>query len=203
VLDYGQNFYAPNTMLVPDGRRLVWGWVNGFARGRGWNGCLTLPRLLSFSRDGQLRQIPAPQLAKLRGPVATWRNVSLDSSGKSHPLPETNTFEIETEIDLQSAASISVGIKSGNAAPQVLANFNGLELQVLNAKAPLTLVKGDRKLALRIFVDRSVLEIFANETVCVTKVISPPGAGAVLEMRAEGGAATAKLIRAWPIATIW
>ena len=35
LLDYGSNFYAPNTMFVPDGSRLVWGWVNGFPGGRG------------------------------------------------------------------------------------------------------------------------------------------------------------------------
>src|SRR5439155_3203781 len=56
LLDYGSNFYAPNTMLVPDGRRLVWGWVNDFPGGRGWNGCLSLPRQLSFSREAELRQ---------------------------------------------------------------------------------------------------------------------------------------------------
>jgi len=49
-LDHGPNYYAPNTMLIPDGRRLVWGWVNGFQAGRGWNGCLSLPRQLSLSR---------------------------------------------------------------------------------------------------------------------------------------------------------
>ena len=52
LLAYGPNFYAPNTMLVPDGGRLVWGWVNGFPNGRGWKGCLSLPRELSFSRQG-------------------------------------------------------------------------------------------------------------------------------------------------------
>jgi beta-fructofuranosidase len=65
-------------MLVPDGRRMVWGWVNGFPGGRGWNGCLSLPRVLSFSRDGQLRQNPAPQLSKLRGERVAWRNLRLD-----------------------------------------------------------------------------------------------------------------------------
>jgi len=78
LLDYGPNFYAPNTMLVPDGRRLVWGWVNGFPGGRGWNGCLSLPRQLSFSREGELRQHPAPQLRKLRGKRAAWQNVPLN-----------------------------------------------------------------------------------------------------------------------------
>ena len=203
LLDHGPNFYAPNTMLVPDGRRLVWGWVTGFPGGRGWNGCLTLPRQLSFSRAGQLQQTPAPQLTKLRGKPVSWHNVRLDSDRKSLVLPESNTLEIEVEIDMQLAGSLGLEIKGGNKAPQVLVNFNGLQLQVLDAKAPLSLAKGDRTLKLRIFIDRSVLEVFANESVCVTKVISPLDANAALEISAGGGNANAKRIRAWPIKTIW
>jgi len=202
LLDYGPNFYAPNTMQIPDGRRLVWGWLNGFPGGHGWNGCLSVPRQLSFSREGELRQKPAPQLRKLRGNQVAWRNVRLDSERKTFALPEINTLEIETEIDLQSATSVGLGIKSGNKDPQVMLNYDGLELQVLNAKAPLSLAKGERKLKLRIFIDRSVLEVFANETVCVTKTIAPLEANASLEIRAEGGNANAKRIQAWPIKTI-
>jgi len=132
-----------------------------------------------------------------------WRNVRLDSERKAFALPETNTLEIETEIDLQSATSVGLGIKSGNTDAQVMLNFNGLELQVLDAKAPLTLAQGDRKLKLRIFIDRSVLEVFANETVCVTKTIAPLEANASLEIRAGGGNANAERIRAWPMKTIW
>ena len=146
---------------------------------------------------------PAPQLTKLRGNQVAWRNVRLDSERKVFALPETNTLEIETEIDLQSATSVGLGIKSGNKDPQVVVNFNGLELQVLDAKAPLSPAKGERKLKLRIFIDRSVLEVFANETVCVTKTISPLRASALLEIRAEGGNANTKRIQAWPIKTIW
>lgn len=203
LLDHGRNFYAPNTMLISDGRRLVWGWVNGFPGGHGWNGCLTLPRQLSLSRAGELRQDPVPQLNKLRGKPVARRNVRLENESKMLTLPDTNSLEVEAEIDLQSASSLGLGIKSGNKAAQELVNFNGLELRVLDAKAPLTLVKGDRKLKLRIFIDRSVLEIFANETVCVTKTISPLEANASLEIRAEGGNANAKRIQAWPMKSIW
>ncbi len=203
LLDHGPNFYAPNTMLVPDGRRLVWGWVNGFLGGRGWNGCLSLPRELSFSRDGQLLQKPAPQLSKLRGDSVSWRNTRLGGENKSFPLPAGNTLEIEAEIDLQTASSVRLEIKSANKPPQVVMSFNGLELQVLDAKSPLTLAKGVRKLKLRIFLDRSVLEVFANETVCITKTIAPIEADALLEIRAEGGGAVAKRIQAWPMKTIW
>jgi len=203
LLDYG-SFYAPNTMQVPDGRRLVWGWVNGFPGGHGWNGCLSLPRQLSLSRDGQLRQNPAPQLSRLRGKLTEWRNIHLENSRETLTLPDTNTLEIRAEIDLQTAKSFELGIKSSaKDAPPIIVNFTGSELTVMDAKAPLTLADGSRKLTLRIFIDRSVLEVFANETACVTKIISPLDASPTMEIRADGGTATAKLVQAWPMKTIW
>jgi beta-fructofuranosidase len=202
VLDPG-NFYAPNTMLVPDGRRIVWGWVNGFPNGRGWNGCLTVPRLLGFSRDGQLRQAPAPQLAKLRGKSITRKNIRLENSNETFALPKTNMLEILAEIDLQLATNVVLGIKSPDNDARVAITFDGAELKVMNAKAPLSLAKGTRKLSLRIFADRSVLEVFANDTVSITKVISPLGTDASLEIRADGGNAQVKRVDAWPIKTIW
>src|SRR6266404_4067882 len=86
LVDCGSDFYAPNTMQVPDGRRIVWGWVRGFSGGHGWNGCLSLPRLLSLSRNGEVRQTPAPQLSKLRGKAVEWRNIRLESAGKTLTL---------------------------------------------------------------------------------------------------------------------
>lgn len=204
VLDYGSSFYAPNTMQVPDERRLVWGWVKDFPGGHGWNGCLSLPRQLSLSREGMLRQNPAPQLSKLRGQKAEWRNVRLENGGAILPLPKTNTLEIGVEIDLQTAASVELRFKSGAPDGRTISvNFSGSELKVMDAKAPLSLAKGGRKLSLRIFFDRLVMEVFANETVCVTKTIRPLEANASLEIRAAGGNAKAKLIQAWPMKTIW
>ncbi len=203
VLDLGRNFYAPNTMQVSDGRRLVWGWVNGFPSGHGWNGCLSLPRLLTLSRDGQLRQNPAPQLEKLRGRPVEWREAHLESGGKTFPLPRTNALEILAEIDLRGAKSIELEIKSGAGdAPPVVVNFSGSELQVMDTKGALPFSEGERRLKLRVFIDRSVLEVFANETLCVTKVISPIGSEAMLQVRADD-AAVAKKIEVWPMKTIW
>ncbi len=204
LLDYGPNFYAPNTMQVPDGRRIVWGWVNGFQSGHGWNGCLSLPRLLSLSRDGALRQSPAPQLTKLRGKGVAWRNMPKEIGGKSWVLPATNTLEISANIDLQTATGITLDLKAGTSTePRVTLNFSGSEIKLGDSRAPLDLGKDKRTLRLRIFVDRSVLEVFANDKVCFTKTIPVFDGVPTLEIRAEGGMASAKLVEAWPMGTIW
>jgi beta-fructofuranosidase len=203
-LDYGSSFYAPNTMQVPDGRRLVWGWVNGFPGGHGWNGCLSLPRQLSLSRDGQLQQLPAGQLIKLRGEPVQWRNIHLENGGETFALPKTNTLEISAQIDLATAKDIELQLQDGtNDSSPVTVSFGGQELQVLDVKAPLPLDPQARILNLRIFMDRSVLEVFANGTVCLTKVISPFASHPALKIRTQTGAATVKRLEAWPIKSIW
>jgi len=203
-LDYGPNFYAPNTMQVPDGRRLLWGWVTGTPEGHGWNGCLTLPRQLSLSPDGYLRQVPAPQLDKLRGPGVSWRNIVLAAHGQSLSLPKTNTLEILTRIDLKAANAVGLTITSSTKdAPPITLHFDGSELAVMDAKAQLHRVKKSEELTLRIYLDRSVLEVFANETLCFTKTIVPLAADPTLAINSEDGEAKAILIEAWPMKTIW
>jgi beta-fructofuranosidase len=204
VLDLGPNFYAPNTMQVPDGRRLVWGWINGFPGGHGWNGCLSLPRLLSFSGDGQLHQSPAPELTKLRGKSVQWRNIPLKTDPMSLPLPKTNALEIRMDIDLGSAENLVLQFRSGveNARP-VSIEFSRSALKMKETDLSLALDKSARDLSLRIFIDRSVLEVFANETLCATKVISALDANSTLVVRSRGGSAQAKRVECWPMKTIW
>lgn len=203
ILDPG-NFYAPNTMLVPDGRRLVWGWVNGFPDGRGWNGCLSLPRQLSLTRDGQLQQRPAPQLEKLRGKKVERRNTELTEQGTTFDLPATNTLEIAAAIDLKAAKSLTLEIQSaGSASTSLSTSFDGERLRLQDAVAPLRLAPGTTKLNLRIFLDRSVVEVFANDTACITKTVPALGTDLVLKARTAGGEARVESVTAWPMKGIW
>jgi beta-fructofuranosidase len=218
LLDYGSSFYAPNTMQLPDGRRLVWGWLSGFPSGHGWNGCLSLPRQLSLSRDGQLQQVPAPQLAKLRGKPLKFSNLPLQNSltmmtfaGTNAAPPnndevisinDTNTLEIQAEIELPTAPNFSLQITDATNSSPITIHFDGTTLQVMDDQAPLILNPEKRELDLRIFVDRSVLEVFANNTVCLTKTFATRNFN-TLRLHADGSDATAKLIKVWPMKTIW
>jgi beta-fructofuranosidase len=209
LADFGPNFYAPNTMQLRDGRRLVWGWVTGFPEGRGWNGCLSLPRELSLSHHAdstnswELKQEPAPELIKLRGERSKWRDLSLSlQEAVVLTLPKTNVLEILARIDLQTAKMVGIELKSSDmASPPLKIVLNDSELAVMESKTRLH-TEG-KELRLHIFVDRSVMEVFANGTACFTKRINPLAQDATLTIHAEEGAARAELVEAWPIKTIW
>jgi sucrose-6-phosphate hydrolase SacC (GH32 family) len=64
LLDASDHFYATNLLLDDQGRTLCFGWVRGFAPGRGWSGCLSLPRVLSLDEHGCLRQTPPTEVQR-------------------------------------------------------------------------------------------------------------------------------------------
>lgn len=204
ILDAG-SFYAPNTMQLADGRRIVWGWINGFPSGRGWNGCLSVPRLLSLSADEQLRQTPVPQLKKLRGRRIAWRNTSLEGGAKTFTLPPTNTLEINAEIDLSNARQVTLAFESeSNKAPSLAMSLSDSEFKMLDVKSALPPAPKNGVFRLHIFLDRSVVEVFVNDQVCATKVVNTLPGNPILEISATGnGAAKAASIEAWPMNSIW
>ena len=73
TLDYGTEFYAPQTVLTPDGRRILIAWMENWAtvneapRQHRWFGCMTMPREL-FLQNGRLYQRPAREIEAL------WQN---------------------------------------------------------------------------------------------------------------------------------
>jgi beta-fructofuranosidase len=205
LVDYGPNFYAPNTMLLQDGGRIVWGWINGFPSGHGWNGCLSVPRRLSVTRDGLLRQTPAPELARLRGRPSEWRNLHLGSREEALPLPRTNALEILADIDLGKASAVALELRTdAKDAKPIAISYDGKQLTVDGTSAPLSSGSdGVRKVEFRIFADHSVLEVTANETVWVTKTISVLDPHSTLILRSDNGPATLKSLHAWPMLTIW
>lgn len=77
AVDYGLDFYAPQTVEAPDGRRIMIAWMQnwdtttGCPEGAKWFGQMTAPRELSF-RDGRLVQNPVRELEALRGQRVTY-----------------------------------------------------------------------------------------------------------------------------------
>lgn len=75
LLDEGFDFYAPQTFITPDGRRILLGWMSrmegeeeaSFAAREPRIHCLTMPREL-FLRENRLCQRPVRELMQLSGP---------------------------------------------------------------------------------------------------------------------------------------
>lgn len=81
AVDYGIDFYAPQTLLAPDGRRIMIGWMQNWdtcnlhSPEKPWFGQMSLPRELSI-KNGRLFQQPIRELEALRGSEIHYENVT-------------------------------------------------------------------------------------------------------------------------------
>ena len=104
AIDYGIDFYAPQTILTPDGRRVMIGWmqnwdtckVTGYEE-RPWFGQMSLPRELSI-QNGRLYQQPIRELALYRGAKVEYRDVHLSSL---QTLPGISGRSVEMDIRIR------------------------------------------------------------------------------------------------------
>ena len=69
-LDYGLDFYAPQTTELPDGRWIMVAWMKSWdarvmTKGQKWQGMMTLPRELKI-KDGKIWQSPVRELEKYK-----------------------------------------------------------------------------------------------------------------------------------------
>lgn len=83
AVDYGIDFYAPQTLLTPDGRRIMIGWMQNWdtcapAEDAKWYGQMSLPRELSY-RDGRIIQNPVRELDALHGRRVFYENVPVSN----------------------------------------------------------------------------------------------------------------------------
>ena len=70
-------------------------------------------------------------------------------------------------------------------------------------QGPLSLGE-DEALQLRIFIDRSIIEVFANDQQCLTLRVYPSRAdSAGVTLFARGGAAQLRSLRAWQMRSVW
>ncbi len=225
-LDYGDRyFYAPQTMLDDQERRIVFGWLpegcDTEAQLRaGWAGVMSLPRVLSLAPDGGLQVAPAQELTALRG---AHRRVTAIPIGETVPdWPDDlrgDTVEIGAVIDPSDAAEVGLKLRSSpNGAEETTIVYDraGKRL-VLNRdrssidesvertahSAPLGLAPGE-PLVLRVFLDRSVIEVFANERVTLTSRVYPAGADSTgIAPIARGGTAGLRELDLWQMRSIW
>jgi beta-fructofuranosidase len=224
-LDLGDAYYAPNSLQDEKGRRLMWGWVHE-ARDRrlcekaGWSGCLTLPRVLSLREDGTLGMEPAPELKALRG--RHWRRESAEiRPGEGGYLKEIrgDCLEIRAEFSLERARQCGLKVRrspGGRQETAILYDRQRRCLEVVRERSSRTrgvaldtvggrfALKGGERLHLQVFLDRSVLEIYANGRACLTTRVYPSRQDALgLELFARGGKARLHELDIWEMGTIW
>ena len=180
--DMGFDFYAPQTFLDPQGRRILIGWlgmdnrVYGNATTKlGWQHCLTIPREVTLGENGRLRQYPIAEFDALR------------KGERRHADGCTAKYALPLEICGEPTADFTITLDGK------------LELRFDKAKQLFTMKFSDEKYgcgrgtrnavvanvsSIRLIADMSSIEVYLNggETVMSTRFY-PDGDCAELEIK--------------------
>jgi beta-fructofuranosidase len=214
----GGNFYAAKTLLDGAGRRILWGWVTENRteeemRAAGWNGVLSLPRVLGLRDDGTLSMTPPPELNKLRGRRLGHNSVTLGSSVQSldgirgHALEmlvrfgPTDAQRVGVLLRCTDDRSEGVSVYVEREASRLVAEGIG-RATVRRVESLLEPMEGE-EIELHIYLDHSVVEVFANGRACLTARPYTKRPDAVhTSVFITGGRAECTL-DAWEMTPIW
>ncbi len=216
------DFFAPESVLTPDGRRVMWAWLTTAGpKGELLNKTVqSLPRELSLRDDGTLRIAPIRELESLRGESIVMENIVLSQPLTGHgghappnqrPLLQaigtlpSEACELRVTVDRREANRKLFGLvlfadEHGNGLPILFRPENGT-IRLGSTEAPFAvsdLPEGE-DIELRIFVDRYLVEVFVNDRQAL--VAAFPGYGDCREVNAftVGAPTTIWRLETWPL----
>lgn len=167
--DFGFDFYAPQTFTDPQGRTILIGWMglpeppfDSAPDNLDWIHCLTVPRVLTRCEDGVVAMAPAPELEQLRG--------------EKVPFAQADNAPAQTRTATLSAHRADI-VVDGISGPFDLALDGAARIAFADGELTLSFDGGAQGIGrgrqtrsvnvkaienLRVLVDDSALEIFAN-----------------------------------------
>ena len=219
-LDGGPDFYAPAAIRTPDGRSLLIGWVPedppdaapaGPADGRSWAGALSFPRRIWLDDGGDIRVEPAAEVAALRGSKVHEEATILRPGDP--PWPDVSVghrFELVVSLDPAGASAIGIDLLNGEAsAPEARIVYYPDDRRLAIGRRGTVIVGGPDThnemvlpadgrdtLDLRLLVDGSIMELFANGRVSATFRLPAVGAESIRHLSittADGPCRVARL----------
>ena len=204
-LDLGgrRNFYAPNGLEDDQGRRIVWGWIQGGGTaGYPWDGVLSLPRILTLRSDGRLGMSPVPELHALRGTQVHLEDVLVtpDTPNLLADI-EGKSLEIIVEFELMDATSFGLLVRrspDGEEATPV--GYDSVRKQLISGdrSGGFELLADEDTLRMQVFVDNSIIEIYVNGRICFTNRVYPRRPDSLgLSLFADGGSVRINSFDCW------
>jgi sucrose-6-phosphate hydrolase SacC (GH32 family) len=193
-VEFGKNYYAVQTYSdAPDGRRIQIGWMNGgrFPR-MPFNQQMAFPHELRLKRtaDGlRLFSIPSREIELIHGRSRDWSNLALKPGDDPLAGVGGELFDIQAEFEAGDARAFGLKVRG----QPVVYSTAEQRITALGA-APLALKDG--VLRLRVLVDRTSIETFADDgRVALSGCFLPPANDKSLELFSEGGSARIRSLR--------
>jgi beta-fructofuranosidase len=224
VVDDGGYFYAPQSFIDDQDRRIMFGWIwegrdQSAQIAAGWAGVMSLPRVLVPRSDGALGVQPVPELRSLRGRHTGLGSITVSPTSTTPAAVQGTALEIVAEFLPSQATQLGLKVLCApDRSEQTLIVYeprsgwlsidrehSSLETAVHREPhgTHITLSEGE-SLVLQVFVDRSVVEAYANGRACLTSRVYPARADSLgVELFARGGPAQLHKLDVWEMGSIW
>ena len=207
MLDYGlRHFYAPQSFLDEHGRRIIIGWMQegrtqDASDAAGWSGVLSAPRVLSWAPDGRLHMSPIPELKELRRGDVALGHRTIEPGQPPLRLGAGRSVDIELTVSCPTGGGrLLLDVLRDPEARErtrVVVDWSSRQLHLdrrhssldptdtTDLSAPLTFDADS--IQLRILVDHSTIEVFANGTALSARAYPASDSATGVELAAEGG----------------
>ena len=203
--EMGGAFYAPQTWKkTPDGQTSIvqMGFLNyPLTPALTWHNQMAFPVRMTLKNlpDGvRLCREPIEEIATLRASQQVWRDIVVKPGENPLSKISGDAFEIRTELEVGGATSVGFTLRG----QEIRYAVNDGVLSVGKARAPLKLPNG--KLRLHILLDRSSVEVFADQgEVSLSRVVFPDVHDKSLALVAEGVDVRLKSLAVFPLESIW
>ena len=182
-VDYGIDFYAEQTVLSPDGRRIMIGWLQNWdtishnCEDFKWFTQMSIPRELSV-RDGRLYQKPITELEDLRKNKVVYEDVVIDNTTISLEHVEGRVLDMELVVRPENMEDIykkfavrfaqndryhtALSFRPYESILKIDRKFSGSRRAHIHQRR--CLVRDyENELKLRIILDRFSVEVFIND----------------------------------------
>ena len=220
-MDFGHDFYAPQSFLAADGRRIVFAWMDMWessmpSKQDKWMGSFTLPRELILDNNNNVRNRPIKELIALREQPKSLNEIILNNELKNTNI-KSISCELNVEFDLSQSTAERFGLqlsatKNGEQATLLYVDLqskrivldrslSGLELKGYRS-VPLPKTK---KLSLHVYVDASSVEVFVNDDLysLSSRIYPKLPAERQINLFAENGSAKITQLDSWQLKSIY
>jgi beta-fructofuranosidase len=206
-------------MIDGNGRQIMWAWVfdyrpKSIVNKSGWSGTYSLPRSLWLGKDGTLRIRPVEELNSLRINGKSFKDLKVNPESKVN-LNGFNSGLMELEVIIEPNDAHKFGLEIGvseDGLEKTVIYYDSLEKKIvvdnsasgldfgnkIIEEAPLKL-KAKENIFLRVFIDNSIIEVFANDRQAICRRIYPEKNGNGFTLFSIGGDINVKSLKSWEI----
>lgn len=176
VIDFGLDFYAPQTFEDTDGRRIMIAWMHSWENrvvpnDFKWCGMMTIPRELNI-KDGRLIQTPVKEIENYYKNTIEYTNLLVEGDIELNGVLGRE-LDLRLDIDARESEEFEIKIAKNDEYETIIKyipkknliyfdrTYSGVYGDILHTRE-MKVSDNNKRVNLRLIIDKYSVEIFAN-----------------------------------------